>query len=148
IDVDHFKRVNDTYGHAAGDEVLRVVAQTLAANIREVDRAFRIGGEEFVVLLVGTDLAGAKIAAERLRSAIAERPVATGAAGAGTVEVTASLGIAVSHEKMQPADLLAEADAALYLAKAGGRNRAVHAPDVRTGEVRAADAPAKNEPSE
>lgn len=120
IDVDHFKKVNDTYGHGAGDDVLRSIGETVRSTIREVDRAFRIGGEEFVVLLTDVDAKGAFIAAERLRARIA----ATGVPTAGTeLRVTASFGLAQAQPTSNVADLLRTADTALYAAKAGGRNR-------------------------
>jgi diguanylate cyclase (GGDEF)-like protein len=122
LDIDHFKLVNDTHGHAAGDEVLRSVAKTMASSIREVDRAFRIGGEEFAVILTDTDIPGAQLVAERLRAAIAAAPVTT---ESGQVSVTASIGIARAGKAMDPAELLKAADAALYEAKASGRNRVV-----------------------
>jgi diguanylate cyclase (GGDEF)-like protein len=120
IDVDHFKKVNDTYGHGAGDDVLRSIGETLRSTIREVDRAFRIGGEEFVVLLTDCDAKGAFTAAERLRAKIA----ATGIPTAGTeLRVSASFGLAEATPTGSVAELLRTADTALYAAKAGGRNR-------------------------
>lgn len=135
LDIDHFKRVNDTHGHAAGDEVLRTIGRTIASGVREVDKAFRIGGEEFAVLVIGTDVPGAQVVAERLRAAIAARPVATERAA---VPVTTSIGIALADSTMQPAQLLEAADAALYAAKSTGRNRVVVAGgkvDVPTGSA-------------
>jgi len=82
VDVDHFKKINDTHGHAAGDAVLAAVGRTLASTIREVDTAFRVGGEEFAVLLSGSGSEGATIAAERLRVAIAANRIAAGDANA------------------------------------------------------------------
>jgi diguanylate cyclase (GGDEF)-like protein len=122
LDIDHFKSVNDTHGHAGGDEVLRSIGKTIASTTREVDKAFRIGGEEFAVLLIATDLEGARIAGERLRAAIAARPVVTARA---EVPVTASIGIAPANSAMHPAELLEAADTALYAAKSSGRNRVV-----------------------
>jgi diguanylate cyclase (GGDEF)-like protein len=125
LDVDHFKRVNDTHGHAGGDAVLRAVAQTVASTIREVDKAFRVGGEEFAVLLAGTDVAGAMVVAERLRVAIAAAPVEVD--DGQRVTVTASIGVALA-DGTKPSDaLLRAADLALYAAKNGGRNRVVAA---------------------
>jgi diguanylate cyclase (GGDEF)-like protein len=122
LDIDHFKLVNDTHGHAAGDEVLCSVAKTMASSIREVDRAFRIGGEEFAVILTDTDIPGALLVAERLRAPIAADPITT---ESGEVSVTTSIGIARAHNAMDRAELLKAADAALYEAKADGRNRVV-----------------------
>ncbi|MDO9020983.1 MAG: diguanylate cyclase [Deltaproteobacteria bacterium] len=131
LDVDHFKRVNDTHGHGAGDAVLRGVAETLAGAVRKVDFVARYGGEEFVVVAPSTDAAGARILAERVRAAVAGSPVeAAGLDGAPvTVTVTVSLGVVTlpgvpEAAAMRPADLLARADKALYRAKQGGRNRA------------------------
>ena len=123
LDIDHFKRINDTHGHAAGDEVLRVVGRTIGSAIREVDKAFRVGGEEFAVLLAGTDIPGAMIAAERLRAAIASHPASL--ANGQTIAVTASIGVAAADSAKAPDDLLHAADAALYAAKSAGRDRVV-----------------------
>lgn len=121
LDIDHFKRVNDNHGHAAGDAVLRAVADTAAATLREQDVLGRIGGEEFAVLLPETGGDMARLAAERLRAAVAERPVEVVAA---RIAVTASIGVATWHGGDDTLDaLLARADAALYVAKDGGRNR-------------------------
>jgi diguanylate cyclase (GGDEF)-like protein len=125
LDVDHFKKVNDTHGHAAGDEVLCAVSSTLRSTIREVDRVFRIGGEEFVVLLTDVDARGALIATDRLRSRIAARVVST---GGNALQVTASFGLAQALMTSTPAELLRAADTALYAAKANGRNRIEAAP--------------------
>jgi diguanylate cyclase (GGDEF)-like protein len=120
IDVDHFKKVNDTHGHGAGDDVLRSIGATLSSSIREVDRAFRIGGEEFVVLLADVDIAGARTAAERLHTQIGTTSVAT----TGTqLRVTASFGMAQAAVSSTAPALLRAADSALYAAKAAGRNR-------------------------
>jgi len=125
FDVDHFKSVNDTYGHDAGDEVLRVVAETLAHSVRETDVAARFGGEEFVVLLPETDLPAALDTAERIRSALAALHVEW----QGTaIPVTASFGVSSSPRCTQdPGELVPSADQALYRAKQGGRNRVVAA---------------------
>ncbi|WP_242395238.1 GGDEF domain-containing protein [Anaeromyxobacter oryzisoli] len=121
LDVDHFKRVNDGHGHAAGDAVLAAVAARARAMLRAGDLLARIGGEELAALLPGADLARAVEIAERIRGAIAGAPIA---AGAAALEVTASLGCA-ALEAADPdgAALLARADARLYEAKAAGRNR-------------------------
>jgi diguanylate cyclase (GGDEF)-like protein len=108
--------------HTRAGGVLRCVAKTMESSIREVDRAFRIGGEEFAVILTDTDIPGAQLVAERLRAAIATAPVTT---ESGQVSVTTSIGIARARKAMEPAELLKAADAALYEAKANGRNRVV-----------------------
>lgn len=122
LDLDHFKRINDTFGHAAGDSVLRAVSRVMTASLREIDKPFRIGGEEFAVLLQGADAAAALATAERLRAMIAERPVVVDDV---QIPVTASIGIAIAHDVGQAEALEKAADAALYRAKAEGRNRVV-----------------------
>ncbi len=120
LDVDHFKHYNDTFGHPAGDEILRTVAEALRANVRHHDVVARYGGEEFVVLLPGTDAAPALQLAERLRSAIEQRT------GMRKV-VTASFGVATAGEEVLGiANLVDQADAALYRAKRSGRNCVRH----------------------
>ncbi|MGP8245721.1 MAG: GGDEF domain-containing protein [Bryobacteraceae bacterium] len=131
IDLDHFKLVNDSHGHQAGDAVLREAARRIRSTVRRYDTAGRYGGEEFVVVLPATDLAGGLAQAERVRQAIAGEPVA--AAGAW-VEVTCSIGLSGWHGP--GADdgpmLIHDADEALYEAKRSGRNC------VRASGVRAA----------
>ncbi|GIJ25816.1 hypothetical protein Vqi01_09780 [Micromonospora qiuiae] len=125
LDLDRFKEVNDTYGHAAGDTVLVEFARRVRGEIREVDLAFRQGGEEFVVLLPETDARGAAIVAERLGAAIRTTPVAVvGHAGVQeSIPVTVSIGIAVYPDHADTgAGVLEAADEALYAAKAAGRD--------------------------
>ena len=121
MDLDHFKRVNDGFGHAAGDAVLLQVGRLVRGNLRPTDFAARVGGEEFALILPQTLLPGAISAIERLREAIA-----------GTVfyhegrrlpQVTVSLGLVELEQGTNPEQLLAQADVALYAAKQGGRNR-------------------------
>ena len=122
IDIDHFKRINDTYGHAAGDEVLREVADCIRNSVRQSDVSARIGGEEFSVFLPVADQAGASRLAEKLRANIEElRPVV---AGAEKIRVTASIGLA-SREARHVAieHIQRDADIAMYQAKQQGRNR-------------------------
>jgi diguanylate cyclase (GGDEF)-like protein len=125
MDIDHFKKLNDTYGHPAGDAALRNTASSLAQQLRKGDHAARYGGEEFAVILPGTDAAGALHLAERVRQGVeASRLVFDGA----RLQVTVSLGVAVWPADGREADLLvAAADRALYAAKQGGRNRVVAA---------------------
>jgi diguanylate cyclase (GGDEF)-like protein len=120
-DLDHFKSVNDTYGHLAGDEVLKETAKRLLASVRPYDFVGRYGGEEFLVVLINCQPAHALARAEEVRKAIAQRPVQ---ASNGAVPVSMSLGLLLSHEwGNRPIEvLLQEADAALYAAKAAGRN--------------------------
>lgn len=128
VDVDHFKNINDKHGHAAGDAVLAAVGRTLASGIREVDTAFRVGGEEFAVLLSGAGSEGAVVAAERLRESVAANRIAVGDAA---LSVTASFGVAIATDLKSSAEaLLRAADRALYAAKQGGRNRVVVAAEI------------------
>ena len=121
LDIDHFKHVNDTYGHAAGDTVLCNVAHCCRESVRSMDVVGRIGGEEFAVLLPETDLASALIVAEKLRARIAAKQISVGTAH---LSATASIGAAtVSDEKIDFEDLLRRADESMYRAKAAGRNR-------------------------
>jgi diguanylate cyclase (GGDEF)-like protein len=122
LDLDHFKVINDTHGHAAGDAVLRSVAHTMAMGVREIDKVFRIGGEEFAVILPGVDGRDAAAAGERLRSLVAATPVR---ADTADIQITVSIGIALSSHALDAAGLLEAADKALYRAKEEGRNRVV-----------------------
>ncbi|WP_155255715.1 GGDEF domain-containing protein [Salinispora fenicalii] len=124
LDLDRFKHVNDTHGHAAGDRVLIEFARRICGEIREVDLAFRLGGEEFVVLLPETDAVGAAIVAERLGAAVRDTPVAVGGFAAPVlVSVTVSIGIAVHPDHGGTGqEVLNAADEALYAAKASGRD--------------------------
>jgi two-component system cell cycle response regulator len=124
-DLDDFKQVNDHYGHQAGDEVLQTFADILRTTVREIDLPARYGGEEFAVLLPQTDLEGAHELAERLRRALAARPMATHPGG--LVAVTASFGVAAFPDAPTPAALFASADEALYRAKHDGKNCVVSA---------------------
>jgi two-component system cell cycle response regulator len=124
IDIDAFKSVNDTFGHSAGDGVLREVAERLRRNIRKVDLACRMGGEEFVVVMPGIDLELAQQIGERVRAGIAAEPFNGGPRGA--FDVTASVGVAALEARDGSLDdLIERADQALYAAKRQGRNRVV-----------------------
>jgi diguanylate cyclase (GGDEF)-like protein len=129
-DLDRFKKVNDEHGHAAGDAVLRVVAERLQGALRQGDLLARWGGEELLVILPGAGPEVAAEATERLRAAVAAAPVTT---PEGKVMVTASFGYAVSHEHSRPDFdiLLSTADQRLYRAKAAGRNRVEGPPSDR-----------------
>ncbi len=118
MDVDHFKRINDAHGHAAGDEVLRQMADRLRATLRAYDRLGRYGGEEFLILLPGADLDVALGAAERLREAMV-----AGVTSRGGQPVSASFGVAQWQPGETATQLLARADQAMYQAKTEGRNR-------------------------
>jgi len=120
IDLDHFKDVNDTYGHAAGDEVLRSSSRALKQPLREIDVLARLGGEEFVVILPETDAEGAASAAEKLRGSLSN---ATVDSWHTEIKMTASLGVAqVRSDDQSVDDVLDRADSALYEAKHSGRN--------------------------
>jgi len=121
LDLDHFKNVNDTYGHLCGDEVLRVAARRLLASVRNYDTVGRYGGEEFLVIAPSSDGPGTLALAERVRQAIEDPAIPT---EAGPVRVTASCGVAISEGEhaFKPDDLLRIADEALYRAKNRGRN--------------------------
>ncbi len=119
-DVDKFKVINDSYGHAAGDRVLKVIADTLSSCIRETDFLARFGGEEFVLLLPGTDLDATKLVAEKLRETVSETPFHFRDTD---VSVTVSGGIAQLHKDETTSSLFERADKALYSAKEKGRNR-------------------------
>ena len=122
VDLDHFKRINDTHGHKAGDIVLRETAQRMLTRMRPYDALGRYGGEEFLVITVGCDTTGAAVQAERIRSCIADKPFD---AGGASVPLTVSAGVASSAgcDGISPVDLIQAADQALYLAKSAGRNR-------------------------
>jgi diguanylate cyclase (GGDEF)-like protein len=124
VDIDHFKKVNDTHGHLVGDEVLRTVALSLKETIRGADVLTRYGGEEFVLLSATTDTTGLARQAERIRQKIQETPVVCGPM---TIQVTASVGGACISPSEDLEDfssrLLETADAAMYVSKRQGRNR-------------------------
>ncbi len=127
MDIDHFKSVNDTYGHDIGDEVLRDFAGRISANVRGIDLACRYGGEEFVVVMPDTDFSFALTIAERLRKGVEETPFII-SRDPSKLSVTISIGIAASLRDGDAADaLLHRADQALYRAKREGRNRVVAA---------------------
>ncbi|MFN8383893.1 MAG: histidine kinase N-terminal 7TM domain-containing protein [Anaerolineales bacterium] len=120
FDVDHFKRINDHYGHKVGDEVLQKLAERCQKTSRSVDLISRYGGEEFVILLPETNLESAKRVAERLRQSIMNEPFPT---DAGSLRITISIGVAEAKETDSLHSLIERADVALYKAKNAGRNR-------------------------
>src|SRR6266853_339139 len=127
LDIDFFKSINDTYGHDAGDDVLREFAVRVRKSIRGIDLACRYGGEEFVIVMPETDLHVAGVVAERLRRSIAGEPFAVNK-GTIRIEVTISIGLSTLELKGEPVgDVLKRADTALYRAKNDGRNRVVAA---------------------
>jgi two-component system cell cycle response regulator len=131
VDVDHFKQVNDRYGHPAGDAVLRELAHRTMRQVRNVDLVGRLGGEEFVVVMPETSLGGAIVVAERLRAAVADEPFLQGTSV--RLPLTISIGIAMTGEGSDTMEtLLKRADDALYAAKNAGRNRVITLPAQRS----------------
>jgi diguanylate cyclase (GGDEF)-like protein len=124
VDIDHFKSFNDRFGHAVGDLVLTSVAKTLAQQVRPTDMVVRMGGEELLIVLPHTDLKGAILAAERVRTAVANAKSQT-PDGATLPQVTISLGVSLLTRDDTPTTAVERADRALYQAKAEGRNRVV-----------------------
>jgi len=124
VDIDHFKRINDTYGHPNGDQVIRQVADTLRRCLRAEDNAFRYGGEEFMVLLPDTPLEGAIHVAESIRNRVETQHLAH--IEPGRMHCTVSLGVASRKDLDDRQSLFQRADLALYLAKHQGRNRVAH----------------------
>lgn len=133
LDIDHFKRINDRYGHMVGDQVLKAFVERVEGQLRSADvirgqeqeqqeeePLGRFGGEEFLVVLPGSDLDGARQAAERIRAAVAETPFPT---EKGDVSLTVSIGVTDCRPEDEPDDLLRRSDEALYKSKEGGRNR-------------------------
>ena len=126
-DLDHFKRINDGYGHLAGDKVLRLVAKLISDRLRDTDFVARYGGEEFVVLMPETAVEKARVAIEKVRKAIADSPFNF---GGQPVQITMSFGITSVRVEDGSHDVAFQrADDALYQAKQQGRNRSVVAPD-------------------
>jgi diguanylate cyclase (GGDEF)-like protein len=123
-DVDHFKAYNDRFGHPAGDTALRAVAQTIATECRAADRAYRYGGEEFLVLLPAQTAVGAAIAVNRMREAVQALAIPhIDNAPAGVLTISGGIAVAVPKVTPNPGTVIAAADAALYQAKDAGRNR-------------------------
>jgi diguanylate cyclase (GGDEF)-like protein len=125
LDIDDFKRINDTYGHPQGDLVLQAVARVVRENSREADTPARYGGEEMALILPHTDLDGAYAIAERVRTAIEALRIPL-IGGDGSLQTSASVGVAATRDGTRES-LIAEADAALYDAKRQGKNRTVKA---------------------
>lgn len=121
MDIDHFKKVNDTYGHESGDRVLVSAANHVSRHLRSFDDAWRWGGEEFLLCLKEADLVAGALILERLRTGLEKAPVKLG--DERVISVTASFGIVCAAKDLTIEDMLVQADKALYRAKAGGRNR-------------------------
>lgn len=146
VDIDYFKQINDTYGHMHGDEVLKVLVKVCRSALGEVDMLARLGGEEFVMLLPGADLAAASERAERLRAETQRAPVRLHEA---TLHFTISLGVAQWREEESLLFLMRRADEALYLAKFNGRNRIETADErVRWGALEPGKPRDQNTPPE
>jgi two-component system cell cycle response regulator len=125
LDIDHFKKINDSFGHDVGDEVLREFAVRLATNVRAIDLPCRFGGEEFVVLMPDTEVVDAERIADRIRRHVGGSPFRVDS-GSELLTVTISIGVAATiGETDSPEALLKRADEALYEAKAAGRNRVI-----------------------
>ncbi len=131
VDLDHFKLINDTYGHQAGDTVLREVARRMLASVRNYDYVGRYGGEEFLIVLADCAPSALAATAERIRACVWGNPIET---EAGPIPVTVSIGLATGDATaaaLREEDLLRAADTALYHAKTSGRNRVEHAPEIQ-----------------
>jgi two-component system cell cycle response regulator len=123
IDIDHFKEINDTYGHPVGDAVLKDVSDIIKKTIRNIDVPARYGGEEFTVILIGTNARGALKMAERLRKAVMKKVFS---AESKDFQITVSIGLSTSHDNIRSKEeLIEKADKALYHAKKTGRNRSI-----------------------
>ena len=123
VDLDHFKSINDTYGHAAGDAVLKMVAHCIKSTTRQTDLCYRYGGEEFVVILNKSQPLGASIIAERIRENISRLKIPVDDTGKNMINVTTSIGYSCSQQSSHVQALIEQADHALYAAKNAGRNR-------------------------
>ncbi len=123
IDIDHFKKFNDTHGHLAGDGVLRLVAKTMQANVKGRDMVARYGGEEFSVILPDTGLADAITVAQQIRTAVKAKELVKKSTGASLGHVTLSIGAALHRRGEDPKQLIERADSCLYAAKHGGRDQ-------------------------
>ncbi|HHY49642.1 MAG TPA: GGDEF domain-containing protein [Alphaproteobacteria bacterium] len=138
LDIDHFKRFNDTWGHQTGDQVLRLVAMTLKSNIKGKDIAARYGGEEFAAILPETDLEGAIILADNIRKAVQAKELLKRSTNEKLGRITASLGVATYRPGDTPSTLIDRADRCLYAAKHAGRNKVISENDLKADDVVAA----------
>ena len=120
LDIDHFKAVNDNHGHADGDEAIRHIGNVLSANCRSTDTVFRIGGDEYVILLLNTGLSAAKLQSERIRRAVETTPLMLRST---PYRLTVSLGVSCFDDHNDPDEFVREADSRLYHSKRHGRNR-------------------------
>jgi diguanylate cyclase len=138
LDIDNFKRFNDTWGHQTGDQVLRLVAMTLKSNIKGKDMAARYGGEEFAAILPETDLEGALIVAENIRKAIQAKELLKRSTNEKLGRITASFGVAAFRPGDTPSTLIERTDRCLYAAKHAGRNKVVSETELKPESVVAA----------
>ena len=134
IDIDHFKKFNDSYGHQVGDQVLRLVAKVLQDNVREIDLAARYGGEELIAVLPGANLDVCADVAERIRRRISEARLTRRTTGQEIASVTVSIGVAQFRLAESAEAMIERCDRALYQAKRLGRNRTVMEDDI-DGEI-------------
>jgi len=125
VDIDHFKRFNDTYGHQMGDQVLKLIGATLSQSVKGRDTPARYGGEEFAIILPKTLLDDAIALAEQIRNAVANKRVTKKSTGEELCQITLSMGVALFRPGETLADLVVRADEALYAAKRGGRNQVI-----------------------
>ena len=135
LDIDHFKRLNDTWGHQTGDQVLRLVAMTLKSNIKGKDIAARYGGEEFAAVLPDTDLEGAVILADNIRKAVQAKELLKRSTNERLGRVTASFGVATFRPGDSPSSLIERADRCLYAAKNAGRNKVISEKSLDEGDL-------------
>ena len=137
LDIDDFKRINDTFGHPVGDEILKGLVDEMMTNARDSDIVARYGGEEFAIIFADTPAASALDAANRMRELVARREFAVASIGR-TLRVTVSIGVAVyPHDGTTTTDLVARADAALYFAKKNGKNQVATAGELPAESVSA-----------
>lgn len=129
IDIDHFKQVNDTYGHVFGDKVIRAIGQILKNNVKGKDTSARYGGEEFVVLLPDTPTEGARLLAETIRTEVERVRIRRSSDDWTPANISVSLGVARFKAGESATDFVARADVALYASKNEGRNRVTVAKD-------------------
>jgi len=134
LDIDHFKRFNDTWGHQTGDQVLRLVAMTLKSNIKGKDMAARYGGEEFAAILPETDLEGAVIVADNIRKAVQAKELLKRSTNEKLGRITASFGVAMFRAGDTASTLIERADRCLYAAKHAGRNRVLSEKELKDDE--------------
>jgi diguanylate cyclase len=138
LDIDHFKRFNDTWGHQTGDQVLRLVAMTLKSNIKGKDIAARYGGEEFAAILPETDLEGAMILADNIRKAVQAKELLKRSTNEKLGRITSSFGVATFRAGDTPSSFIERTDRCLYAAKHAGRNRVISENELKPEDVVAA----------